>query len=150
MNNMSVYHLIEIKFADPVSYLAINEKYVLSGTMMGRLSLFSIFEKKHLLLAEFSTENITGINFLSDEVFNVAIGDDELVRYMLSYYDNQLTQESFRNKIYEDEHTHKAKCDGNFTLLWMNQLLLLNLPSTEGGNSVISQDTEASVTHRLI
>ena len=142
---MSVFHLVEIKFADPVSYLSMTEKYVVSGTMMGRLSLFSIPEKKHLLLAEFSTENVTGINFLSDEVFNVAIGDDEVIRYMLSYYDNQLTQENIRTKIYEDDHTHKAKCDGNFTLLSMNQVLLLNLPSTEGGNSVSSQETEASV-----
>ena len=143
---MSVYHLVEIKFADPVSYLAMTEKYVVSGTMMGRLSLFSISEKKHMLLSEFSTENVTGIQFLTDEAFNVAIGDDEVIRYKLMYYDNQLTQENFRSKIYDDDSIHKSKCDGNFTLLFNNQVFLINLPSTEGGNSVAFLDTPATVS----
>jgi hypothetical protein len=143
---MSVYHLVEIKFADPVSYLAMSEKYIVSGTMMGRLSLFSITEKRHMLLAEFSTENVTGIYFLVDEAFNVAIGDDEVIRYRLMYYDNQLTQENQRMKIYEDESIHKSKCDGNFTMLWNNQIFIINLPSTEGGNSVSTQDNPVTVT----
>jgi hypothetical protein len=147
---MSVYQLVEIKFADPVSYLALTEKYIVSGTMMGRMSLFSIPEKKHMLLAEFSTENVTGIQFLNEETFNVAIGDDEVIRYKLMYYDNQLTQENTRTKIYEDDSIHKSKCDGNFTLLAHDQVLMLNLPSTEGGNSVITQGTSAGVIELLI
>lgn len=142
---MSFYHLVEIKFADPVSYLTMTEKYIASGTMMGRLSLFSIPEKKHMLLAEFSTENVTGIQFVAEEAFNVAIGDDEVIRYRLVYYDNQLTQENHRIKIYEDESIHKSKCDGNFTMLWNHLVFLINLPSTEGGNTVTTQDNPASV-----
>lgn len=142
---MSVYQLVEIKFADPVSYLTMTEKYVVSGTMMGRMSLFSIPEKKHMLLAEFSTENVTGIQFLNEETFNVSIGDDEVIRYKLMYYDNQLTQENTRTKIYEDDSTHKTNCDGNFTMLFNDQVLLLNLPSTEGGNSVETKGTLANV-----
>src|SRR5689334_17968001 len=77
----SFYSLIDIRFADPVSSIGINEKYIVIGTMMGRIAVLHLPDKKQTLLAELSSENITGITFESIDTFNIAVGDEEILKY---------------------------------------------------------------------
>jgi hypothetical protein len=142
---MTVYQQIDIKFADPVGALAINDKYVVSGTMMGRLSICSLQDKKVMHITEFSTENIAGINFNSENSFNVAIGDEVIVRYQLTNVDNQLTQNNYKINNNEDDTQHKAKCDGCFSILASQHVLLVNLPSNETTTSVVNSDVQITV-----
>ena len=141
---MTFFHFVEIKFADPVSSLAINDKYVITGTIMGRLILTHLLEKRNIILSEFNIENISGIHFESDESFNVAIGDDEVLRYKINYYENQLSTENFHQKNYEDELYHKTRCEGCFTLLSKFHLIMIHLPIAEG-NPVEINNTNITV-----
>ena len=133
---MSLFHFIEIKFADPVSSMIISDKYAIIGTMMGRLTLSTLYDKKNNILSEFSTENITGIQFETEETFNVSVGDDEILRYKLHILDNKITAENFHQKNYEDELVHKSKCEGCYTILSKSHLIMMHLPNTDNGNPV--------------
>jgi hypothetical protein len=129
---MSFYHLIECKFADPISSIAVNDKYLIFGSIMGRLILSNLHEKKDIILSEFNIENIAGIQFETDESFNVAIGDDEVIRYKINYYGAQLSFENYHQKNYEDELFHKTKCEGCYTILSKFHLIMIHLPICDG------------------
>lgn len=132
---MTFYHFVEIKFADPVSSMALTDRYLVCGSILGRLVLSQLPEKKNTVLSEFSMENITGSVFENEEAFNVSIGDDEVVRYKINYYEQQLATENFHQKNYEDELFHKTKCEGCYTILAKTHFIMVHLPIAEG-NSV--------------
>ena len=78
--NFSLFSLIEIRFADPISSIGLSEKNIVIGTMMGRLTSLSLIDKKTTLLNELSPENITGIIFDdTGNYFYASIGDDEIL-----------------------------------------------------------------------
>lgn len=129
---MTYFHYIDIKHADPVSSLAISDRYVITGTMLGRVILSTLSDKKNTILSEFSVENITGIQFENDESFNLAIGDDSILRHKINFYDNQITTESFIQKNYDDELLHKTRCEGCYIILAKSNLIMIHLPIAEG------------------
>ena len=102
---MSLFSSLDIRFADPISAIGMNEKYIAVGSMMGRIALFDIQEKKTNLLAELSSENITGITFESQEVLIIAIGDEEILKYTINSLDGNTDYQRFSN--YDNEHNHK-------------------------------------------
>jgi hypothetical protein len=112
----SLHHLMDIRFADPVSALGMNEKYVIYGTMMGRIAYLSLNDKKCQLIAELSNENITGISFENSQTFNISIGDEEVLKYKFDN-NNHITNDYNRMKIYDSEDEHKNQCDDSFTLI---------------------------------
>ena len=145
---MSFFSFVEIKFADPISSLALSERYLIAGSVMGRLILTSLIDKKNNILSEFSIENISGIVLENDESFNVAVGDDEVLRYKINYYENQLTTENFHQKNYEDELFHKSKCEGCYTILAKTHLIMIHLPIAEG-NPVDKLNISITVNHLI-
>ena len=60
-NKYSLFSFLENRFADPISGIRINDHYIVTGTMMGKISLFSIDNLKNTILTELSTENISGM-----------------------------------------------------------------------------------------
>ena len=81
---ISLIRLLDIRFADPISALSLIEKYVIFGTMMGNITLYSIPDNKIYILSELSSENIVDISFSPKEKFiNVAIGDEEIIKYQI-------------------------------------------------------------------
>ena len=86
-NKYSLFSFLENRFADPISGIRINDHYIVTGTMMGKISLFSIDNLKNTILTELSTENISDVSFDNErEIFNVAVGDEEIIRYSFSSY----------------------------------------------------------------
>ena len=77
----SVHSLIETPYADPVCSMALNENMLSIGTMLGRIAIFFLADKRSVLLAETSEENISGINFESEYITNVSIGDKQYIKY---------------------------------------------------------------------
>ena len=65
----SLYGFIETRFADPISSIAISQKNIIIGTMMGKIYSFSIYNRKISLINELSAENISGIMFDNRETF---------------------------------------------------------------------------------
>jgi hypothetical protein len=142
---------MDIRFADPVSAIGMNEKYIVIGSMMGRIAAFSLTDKKTTLLAELSSENITGITFESIDTFNVAVGDEEVLKYKFTINNaGQTVPDYIRLKNYENENTHKNRCDSCFTLLSNNHLALIymNQPN-ESSLNIMMQSTSIKIKNIL-
>jgi len=150
MNKNELYslsYLIETRFADPVSAIGMNEINVVIGSMMGRIAVYNLFDKKTILLAELSSENITGITFENSDTFNIAIGDEEIHKYKLvqSNYGN-ITPDYIRLKNYPTEESHSMGCDSCFSILSSNHLALIYMSQPDDNNIVIeSKETKILV-----
>jgi hypothetical protein len=132
------YTLIDIRFADPVSAIGMNEKYIVIGSMMGRIAFLSLTEKKCTLLAELSSENITGITFECADTFNISVGDEEVLKYKLTLSNSgQLIPDYLRLKNYPTEQSHSEVCDECFTLLSNSHLAFVYLKQPSENNIII-------------
>lgn len=131
MNTLnSVYKYIEIRYADPICSIDLNEKALLFGTMMGRSIYFSLPDKKYYLLSETQNEHISGtqLSTASEDKFYVAVGDEEVQMYTKP--EGGLPKFE-PNQNYESENEHSKKCENCYTLLSDIYLLrvYLNLPT---------------------
>lgn len=134
----SLVALIETRFADPISSFDMNDKYLVIGTMMGRISVYSFMTKKNILLAEHSSENITGIQFEEDdESFNLVVGDDEILRYQLDTNNNNSLNSCARMKVYQTESEHSQLCENSFIILHKYCLFRITLSQPEECNVTI-------------
>lgn len=130
---MSLFHTIDIRFADPISAIGMNSNFIVVGSMMGRLAMLNLAEKKYSLLAELSTENITGISFENEYTCNISVGDEEIVKYKFDLTGNNHECQRFSN--YDNEGSHKMKCEITYCLLSESHLLMVELnQQTENGN----------------
>jgi len=148
--NNSLYFHMEIRFADPVGAIGINDKYAVYGTLMGRIMILNLAEKKANLACEFSSENVTGIVFENSDTFHVAIGDYETQKYCMNVNSSNSMQipESFKN---HDENTHSNNCKHAFTLMSNRHLFMifLNLPS-ENEINVKKDSTDIKVKLKFL
>lgn len=143
---MSFYSLIDIKFADPVSAMNMSDKFLIYGTMMGRIGMFSFQDKKCNVLSELSNENITGVTVNNQNCFNVSIGDEEVVIYKIENIDNQQSIDSFRQPNYENESKHHDICDNCYTILSDKTVLLICMSlSSENNYNIISKEEDILV-----
>lgn len=143
---MSLYQTIDIRFADPVSAIAMNKHFIVTGSMMGRLTLTNMTTKKTHLLSELSSENITGINFEEETLCNIAVGDEEVLKYNFDLNSNNHDFKRYPN--YQNEGIHKSKCQNMFTLFTDNKLLLLELNQeldSSGNINIISSPTPLKI-----
>jgi hypothetical protein len=150
--NHSLYFLMEIRFADPVGALGLNDRFAIYGTLMGRLMILNLADKNPNLACEFSSENITGIVFENSDTFHVAIGDYETQRYCMNINSSNSLQipESSKNS---DENYHNVNCKHSFTILNGKYLLIiyLNLP-TENEINVKREniDIKVNIINKII
>ena len=128
----SLFYFLENRFADPISGMAINDQYVVTGTMMGRISLFSIENGKYNVLTELSTENVADVSFDDEnETFHIAVGDEEIIRY--SYRNYPVSQlPSIKN--YNNEIEHNKNCENAYVLLSSKKMFRVQLSQPEEGN----------------
>ena len=143
---MSLAKFIEIRFADPVSALSLSSDYVCLGTMMGRVALVYLkdLERVPYLLKELSTENITGISFLDQNNFYIAIGDEEVLKYNITFVDSQPNTAVDCSKNYVEDSQHKARCDSCYTMLTQEHLLMIFLNQTSESTTKVT-DTITSI-----
>ena len=107
--------IIEIRFADPINALQLTNEYIIIGTMMGRITLYSIENKSIIVLAESNQEEISSISYNSNEkAFFVGIGDEEIKVYQIDNLSNESSQSI---SIYETDTKHNQNCENAFILL---------------------------------
>jgi len=149
---MSFVKLIEIRFADPVSALSLNNDFVCLGTMMGRVALFYLkdYNKPPYLLKELSTENITGISFIDRNNFYISIGDEEILKYNITFVDMQPNTSIESSKNYEEDSQHKARCDSCYTMLTKDFLLMIFLNQTSESTTMVSETTTSLYVKALV
>ena len=144
--NFSLFSLIEIRFADPISSIGLSEKNIVIGTMMGRLTSLSLIDKKTTLLNELSPENITGIIFDdTGNYFYASIGDDEILKFES---DSNNTNPLSKIKNYKNELIHSKKCENMFSLISKKYLMLIELaPQEEGDITINNYDAYCQLTN---
>jgi len=126
-NHYILYELIPSDFSDPISSLLITDDFVIIGTMLGKIILYSLYNKKLMRISEGNTENITSIKF--DEIDNVlyaAKGDEEIFQIqILNKYKNIEIQFLPKVQIYSNEEEHEKNCENTVLLLSEENLLKL-------------------------
>lgn len=136
---MSLFFTIDIRFADPISAIGMNDNFIIVGSMMGRIALLNLANKKCGLLSELSSENISGIVFedtvsssLTDICY-ISIGDEEVLRYKLDKEGNNHILN--RSGNYDNDINHRNKCENIYCLLSKTSLLMIELnQQVDNGN----------------
>lgn len=143
--------LIDIRFADPISAIALTSSFIVTGTMMGRITLYSIKDSTPIHLAELSSENISDISYDPPRTFYIGIGDEEILRcdIDINNINNNpnnnvgVSYNSTRIKVYKDESEHTRKCENSFTMLHKSNMFKLQLAQPEEGNvNIVGIDAE--------
>jgi hypothetical protein len=125
----SFYSLVDTPYADPICAMALNDHMLALGTMLGRITVYFIGDKRSILLSEISAENISGASFESDYVVNLTIGDKEILKYEFAQNQSgQLVLNSHsREEIFATAEDHYNKCETSFTLICKEKVLVIDL-----------------------
>ena len=131
----TLFSLIEIRFADPISAISISTNFLIIGSTMGRITLHSLEDGKTVLISEISTENISGISFSNDEYsFFVAIGDEQVLKFPS---DTSIIGPIKRILNYPNEKEHNIHCENSFIFIYSNFLFKILLSPLEERNITI-------------
>ena len=144
---ISLIRLLDIRFADPISALSLIDTYVIFGTMMGNITLYSIQDNKIYILSQLSSENIVDISYSpNDKLINVAIGDEEVIKYQINFNSNSKYPLSTKVKNYSTETEHNKYCENAFIMLSYNIFFRVQLTQPEEGNVTITNiDSEFEI-----
>ena len=93
---------IDIQLGDPIIPIALNNKYLIIGTMMWQIKLFCLNSEndKIIILNKENPEHITVLSIIEDDhIIYASIGDekilsfetkDKLINNLISNFENQL------------------------------------------------------------
>ena len=128
-HNLSLEETFILRYSDPINSIALTDNYVLFGSMIGKVILYNISKKHFYTLYELANENIMGSS-LENKIDNklvhyIAIGDESIV----SIFEKENEKDIEANTIYnyEEKENHEVNCKNNFTLLWKNKALIVNI-----------------------
>lgn len=118
------FDYMDIVIGDPISSVCLSDKYIIIGTMMGRIKLFSLKSHKIFSISDSNLEHISGISFNEEDSLLIAsIGDDQILRYEISNnLDNNLSPSNSMN-IHDNNFDHNYNCDNSYVLMAKNSLL---------------------------
>ena len=140
-----VIKFLEIRFADPISSLKlIDNKYVVTGTMMGRINFYNIEENKVINLSELNSENISDISYDDKEKnIYIGVGDEEIKVYSLNQISTETIPQNNSINVYESEMQHTDNCENAFILLSPKSLFRIQLPHIDEGTlKIITIDSD--------
>ena len=135
-----VIKFLEIRFADPISSLKlINNNYVVTGTMMGRVNLYNIIENKVINLCELNSENISDIAYNEKEKnIYIGVGDEEIKVFSLKQLSTDTIPENNSISVYDSDLIHTNNCENAFILLSPESLFRIQLPQIDEGTLKIA------------
>ena len=135
-----VIKFLEIRFADPISSLKlINNNYVVTGTMMGRVNLYNIRENKVINLCELNSENISDIAYNEKEKnIYIGVGDEEIKVFSLKQLSTDTIPENNSISVYDSDLIHTNNCENAFILLSPESLFRIQLPQIDEGTLKIA------------
>lgn len=136
--------ILEIRFADPISSLKLVNDYVVTGTMMGRVKLYSIKDDKIYSLSDLNSENISDISFNEkEELFYVGIGDEEIRGYDINNLSENSNSEKRTIQIHESDLQHTNKCENAFVLLSPESFFRVQLAQIDEGTlKIVTMESE--------
>ena len=128
-NNIVLEETFLLRYSDPINSISLTDNYLLFGSMIGKVILYNISKKHFYQLYDLTNENIMGSslenNINGKNVHYIAIGDESVV----SIFEKENEKDIEANTIYnyEKKETHNLNCPDNFTLLWKNKALIVNI-----------------------
>ena len=126
-----IYKLIEINFGDPISSMLLTPDHLIIGTMLGKISFFTLSSKELSNLSELNPENVSNISYNSeDNIINVSIGDEKILRYK---EDKQNPNNHLFQKVlnYSNEADHTKFCENAFIYLSSHYIFRIQLSQPE-------------------
>ena len=131
--NFTVIKFIEIRFADPISSVKLENNIVVTGSMMGRIKFYNISENNYINKNELNSENISDISYNERErAFYVGIGDEEIRRYLIDEL-NEANYQNYSISVYESDLQHTNNCENAFIFLSPESLFRIQLPQIDEG-----------------
>ena len=128
-NNLSLEETFLLRYSDPINSISLTDNYLLFGSMIGKVLLYNISKKHFFQLYELANENIMGTSLENDIngkiVHYVAIGDETVVSIIEKDEEKNIETNTIYN--YDEKDNHDTYCPNNFTLLWKNKALIINL-----------------------
>jgi len=117
-----------LRYSDPINSIALNDNYLLFGSMLGKVVLYNIQSKKAHNLQEIGNEAIMGCSLETKinnkKIFYVSVGDE----LALSLQEKNISEiKSNTIKNYYSKKAHNQFCSRAFTMLWKNKSLILYL-----------------------
>lgn len=141
-NAYDLYNYQEIRFGDPISAMTLNNQYLLIGTMLGRIIIYSLQARQAMMLCDQSNENISSISLDQFNVLHICIGDESILQYDFNK-ENTLSSETNCSTIrnYTNDSDHIKNCDNCYTVLYEESFFCLIMDQPEEGNVVISRSS---------
>ena len=128
-NNLSLEETFLLRYSDPINSISLTDNYLLFGSMIGKVLLYNISKKHFFQLYELANENIMGTSLENDIngkiVHYIAIGDETVVSIIEKDEEKNIETNTIYN--YDEKDKHDINCTDNFTLLWKNKALIINL-----------------------
>lgn len=120
----------EIRYADPITSIDLNDNYFCFGSMLGLCQYYIINSDTLIKLSEKQEEYISGIKIKNENLY-ICIGDWKINKYQLNSEENinnnsKQIPEEIDN--YKNELIHQDNCDNCLTFL-TNNFLIRNIIS---------------------
>ena len=143
-NDYECIKFLEIRFADPISSLKLVNNYVVTGTMMGRVNLYNIYDGKTYRLSELNSENISDISYNEKEqLFYVGIGDEEIRGYDINTLSENSNNEKRTIQVHDTDLQHTNKCENAFVLLSPESFFRIQLAQIDEGTlNIVIMESE--------
>ena len=143
-NDYECIKFLEIRFADPISSLKLVNNYVVTGTMMGRVNLYNIYDGKTYRLSELNSENISDISYNEKEqLFYVGIGDEEIRGYDINTLSENSNNEKRSIQVHDSDLQHTNKCENAFVLLSPESFFRVQLAQIDEGTlNIVIMESE--------
>ena len=127
-----IYKLIEINFGDPISSMLLTPDHLIIGTMLGKISFFTLSSKELSNLSELNPENVSNISYNSeDKIINISIGDEKILRYKEDKQ-NPNNFHLFQKVLnYSNEADHTKFCENAFIYLSSHYIFRIQLSQPE-------------------
>ena len=146
---------INIRYADPITSLELNDTYLCFGSMLGFMELYIIPSEKLIKISETQDEFVSGIKLIKkDNIYNlyICIGDLKIIKYTLDQENNSNNPLSEKTEInnYINDQIHQDNCDKCLTLLNNNYLIrnLISFPK-EPNDEPIEKDVKFFIKNIL-
>lgn len=138
-DKFNYYDYIDISLGDPISSLFLNDKFVIIGTMMGRIKLLSLEGKEANIkkLNDVDLEYISGLSYIEkNNKLYASVGDERILTYcLIEPLNNQIFQES-PISLYDNNNSHTLNCDNSYVLMATDNLLKIKFFNPESEEEI--------------
>ena len=129
-DNYYFYEYIDIAVGDPISSLLLTDKYVIIGTIFGKIQLFNLEQsnERFFTISKENLEHISGLSYNEENnILYASIGDEEVIKFKLKEQVNNPLMNDSNIRLYECPEQHISNCDYTYVLMAKENILKVRL-----------------------